>query len=108
MKQILKAATLALATGLLCAGLFQSTLAFAQQVQQAPPSTQAPMPPPTCQGELATARNYNTILLNNTTQFETSARELWGQVQELRAKLAEAEAKIPKEQAKEPVAKGTN
>jgi hypothetical protein len=107
MKETLKAYTLALATCLLCYGLFQGAVALAQQASPPQPSPASPMPPPTCQGELATARNYNTILLNNTTQYETSSRELWGEVQELRKKLAEAEAKLPKE-AKEPVAKGTN
>jgi len=107
MKQAMKTYTLALATCLLCYGFFQGAGALAQQVSPPQPPQAAPMPPPTCQGELATARNYNTILLNNTTQYETSSRELWGEVQELRKKLAEAEAKLPKE-GKEPVAKGTN
>lgn len=84
-------------------------LASAQQAAPAPPPPTTGIPPPTCQGELMTAKQYNTILLNNTTQYETSARELWQQNQDLRKERDEALAKLKaQEPAKDPAANATN
>jgi hypothetical protein len=77
--------------------------------QQVPQPTAGMMPPPTCPGELATAKQYNTILLNNTTQYETSARELWQKVQDVTKERDEALAKLKAlESPKEPAPPATN
>jgi hypothetical protein len=95
-----------LVIGLALAFLIFFGLRIGQAQQPVAPGS---MPPPSCQGELATAKQYNTILLNNTTQYETSSRELWQKVQDLTKERDDALAKLKTLEApKEPTPPATN